>query len=73
MLDHALLHRARRSVDGANAHFLKTLIFCYETAETRSPQKRRYELALRQYIVSTDLMLKQNQRPKYSSHRSGWL
>jgi hypothetical protein len=50
-LDHSLIYRARKFINAATVHRVKTWIFCYETAQPDSPQQRRYERLLREFVA----------------------
>jgi len=49
-LDHTLLYQARKLVTAANAHTLKTAIFCYETSAPGSKTRATYERCLRDLV-----------------------
>jgi hypothetical protein len=49
-VDRTLIADARRLITGANVHFVKTWIFCYEMSEPSSPRRRRYEALLRDFV-----------------------
>src|SRR5262245_4847944 len=55
-LDHSLLYQARKFITAANVHYLKTWIFCYETAAPESPRRERYEKRLREFVAAKNLM-----------------
>ena len=50
-LDHSLLCQARKFVTGANVHYVKTWVFCYETSAPDSPQRQRYDKLLREFAA----------------------
>jgi len=56
-LDHALICRARKDIDGANVHRIKAWIFCYEMSAEGSKARKRYEGLLRSFVASKDLPL----------------
>jgi len=55
--DHALLYEARRFITGANAHRVKTWIFCYETSTPDSAHYKRYEQLIREFVNTKKLLL----------------
>ena len=56
-LDHSLLCQARKFVTGANVHYVKTWIFCYETSAPDSPRRQRYDKLLREFVAEKNLSL----------------
>jgi hypothetical protein len=54
-IDHSLVYNARKFITGANAHSVRTWIFCYENL----PAGRRdlYEKLLREFVASHNLLL----------------
>ena len=56
-LDHSLIYQARKFITGANVHYVKTWIFCYETSEPESEGRRRYEKLLREFVATRNLIL----------------
>lgn len=61
-IDNHLISRARRFITGANVHFVKTLIFCYESSLPDSPRRRRYESLLRDFVFSMSQLTKVRER-----------
>jgi predicted acyltransferase (DUF342 family) len=56
-LDHSLIHQARQWITGANVHYVKTWLFCYETSNPDSARRERYEKLLRDFVTSKKLIL----------------
>ena len=56
-IDHSLLYNARKFITGANAHSVKTWMFCYENL----PAGRRdvYEKLLREFVAAHNSLLAQ--------------
>jgi hypothetical protein len=55
-LDRELVAQARRYIDGANVHYIKTWIFCYEESLPNSASRERYEALLRDFVRSKALL-----------------
>jgi len=55
-VDRALIVQARRYINGANVHYVKSWIFCYETSLPNSPRRERYEALLRDVVRSKALL-----------------
>ena len=51
-IDHTLLFQARKLMNGANAHRIKTLIFCYEASLPDSDMRKHYERLLRKFVAA---------------------
>jgi hypothetical protein len=49
-LDYTLLYQARKLLNGANTHTLRTAIFCYETSAPGSSARQTYEQGLRDLV-----------------------
>ena len=60
-IDHELIFAARRFITGANVHYVKTWVFCYETSLPGSPRRERYEALLRD-LVRWSIRLQMSQR-----------
>jgi hypothetical protein len=56
-LDHSLIYQARKFITGANVHYVKTWIFCYETSQPQTSTRGRYESLLRIFVASNNLLL----------------
>ena len=56
-IDQSLVYNARKFITGANAHSVKTWIFCYENlpAGLRDP----YETLLREFVATHNSLLAQ--------------
>ena len=56
-IDHSLVYNAGKFITGANAHSVKTWIFCYENL----PEGRRdlYEKLLRDFVATNNSLLAQ--------------
>jgi hypothetical protein len=55
-LDLDLVFHARRFIDGANVHYVKTWIYCYEMSLPDSPRRERYETLLRDFVRSRTVL-----------------
>ena len=55
--DHSLLYQARKFVTAENVHYVKTWIFCYETAVPDSACQKGYEELLRNFVAKKNLIL----------------
>jgi len=55
-LDYSLIYEARKFITGANVHHVKTWIFCYETSQPQSARRQRYEILLRDFVASKQLI-----------------
>jgi hypothetical protein len=55
-VDRALIAQARRYINGANVHYVKSWIFCYEMSLPNSPRRQRYEALLRDFVRSKALL-----------------
>jgi hypothetical protein len=47
-IDHSLVYNARKFITGANAHSVKTWIFCYENLP--AGRRDQYEKLLREFV-----------------------
>jgi hypothetical protein len=56
-LDHSLIHDARKFINGANVHNVRTWIFCYEISEPNSSERERYKKLLREFVGTERLEL----------------
>ena len=55
-VDRDLISQARRFINGANVHYVKTWIYCYELSLPNSPRRQRYEALLRDFVKSKTLL-----------------
>ena len=55
VVDHSLVYQARKFINGANVHCVKTWILCYELAEPHSAAWRQYEKLLREFVTANNL------------------
>jgi hypothetical protein len=55
-IDRSLLLEVCELMTEADAHDVKTWIFCYETSEPDSPNQRRYERLLRDFVARKHLV-----------------
>jgi hypothetical protein len=69
-LDHSLLHEARKFITAANVHRMKTWIFCYETSEPNSSQRKRYERLLREFVNTRRLTVAARIHAKFAVGRA---
>jgi hypothetical protein len=56
-IDHSLIHEARKFITAANAHRVKTWIFCYETVAPDLPHRKIYEQLLREFVARKRVLL----------------
>lgn len=49
-VDYDLIAEARRYITGANIHFVKTWIFCYEISPPGTSRRLRYETLLQNFV-----------------------
>ena len=61
-IDNHLISLARRFITGANVHFVKTWIFCYESSMPDTPRRKRYECLLRDFVLSMSQLKKVRER-----------
>lgn len=55
-VDRELIYQARRFINGANVHYVKSWIFCYEMSLPNSPRRERYEALLRDFVKSKTIL-----------------
>jgi len=51
-VDRDLISQARRFINAANVHYVRTWIYCYELSGPDSPRRERYEALLRDFVKS---------------------
>ena len=50
-IDRDLIRQAHHFINGANAHDVRTWIYCYELSAPGSPRQRKYEALLRGFVA----------------------
>jgi hypothetical protein len=68
-VDNFLAYQARKFITGANVHYVKTWIFCYETSVPGSARRERYEKLLRDFVTSNALIRAAQEQVKRDARR----